>query len=70
MLKSSCVWIAAFALALLAAAPATADIKAFNAKVLARDYKGAAAEAAATWPTLDKSCKDIAIIANEFGFWT
>lgn len=70
MLKSSRVWIVAALAAVLTGVPAEADIKAFNEKVKAQDYKGAASEAAATWPTLDKSRKDIAIIANEFGFWT
>lgn len=45
-----------------------ADIKSFNDAMIARDYKKAAAEAAATWPTLDKSRDDLAIIAREFGF--
>jgi TonB family protein len=48
--------------------PAFADIAAFNAAVKASDFKKAAAEAAATWPTLDKSREDIALIAREFGF--
>jgi TonB family protein len=53
---------------LLMATPAFADIAAFNAKVQQRDFKGAAAEAAATWPGLDKGRADIALIAREFGF--
>lgn len=48
--------------------PASADIGAYNAAVKAGDYKKAAAEAAATWPTLDQSRADIALIAREFGF--
>ncbi len=52
----------------LLAAPSLADIKSFNAAVQANDYKRATAEAAATWPTLNKSRKDIAIIAREFAF--
>src|SRR5689334_1369714 len=68
MFRSSRIWIAAIGLAVLAVLPASADIKTFNEKVGARDFKAAAAEAAATWPTLDKSRKDIAIIAREFGF--
>lgn len=53
---------------LLASTSAQADIKSFNASVKARDFKAAAADAVATWPTLDKSRADIAIIAREFGF--
>lgn len=48
--------------------PAFADIASFNAAVKAADFKRAAAEAAATWPQLDKSREDIALIAREFGF--
>lgn len=47
---------------------AASDIRSFNAAMQAKDYKTAAAEAAATWPTLDKSRGDLAIIAREFGF--
>ena len=54
--------------AVLLCGSAFADIRSFNAAVLARDYKKAAAEAATTWPTLDKSRADIAVIAREFGF--
>jgi TonB family protein len=52
----------------LLAAPAFADIKSFNVAMKAKDYAKAAAEAAATWPTLDKSREDLAVIAREFGF--
>jgi TonB family protein len=52
----------------LLAAPAGADITAFNNAVSAGDYKTAAAAAKATWPTLDKSRPDIGLIAREFGF--
>jgi TonB family protein len=58
---------ASLAVALIAL-PAFGDIKSFNAAVTAGDYTKAAAEAATTWPTLDKSRKDIALIAREFGF--
>jgi TonB family protein len=68
MFRSPRVWLAAIGLAVFLTLPAAADIKAFNEKVSARDFKAAAAEAAATWPTLDKTRKDIAIIAREFGF--
>ncbi len=68
MLKSPRFWMIAAAAACLVCIPASADIKTFNEKMTAQDFKGAAAEAEATWPTLDKSRDDIAIIANEFGF--
>ena len=58
----ACIASALFAL------PAFADIRSFNAAVVARDFQKAAAEAASTWPTLDKSREDIALIAREFGF--
>ncbi len=61
-------WLAAAGVALLSIQPASADIKAFNEKMAARDFKAASAEAAATWPALDKSRQDIATIAREFGF--
>lgn len=54
--------------AVLLSGSSFADIKSFNDAMIARDYKKAAAEAAATWPTLDTSRDDIAIIAREFGF--
>jgi TonB family protein len=54
--------------AALLALPASADIAAYNKAVQAGDFKTAAKEAAATWPTLDKSGEDIAIIAREFGY--
>jgi TonB family protein len=52
----------------LIAGPAFADIKSFNTAVNAGEFKKAAAEAASTWPTLDKSRADIGLIAREFGF--
>lgn len=55
-------------LAATVASRASADISSFNAAVKANDYAKAAAEAAATWPTLDKSRADIGEIAREFGF--
>ncbi len=60
--------LAACIAALALSVPASADIKTFNGHVQAGNFKAAAAEAAATWPTLDKSRKDIALIAREFGF--
>lgn len=54
--------------AVLLSGSSFADIKSFNDAMIARDYKKAAAEAAATWPTLDMSRDDIPIIAREFGF--
>jgi TonB family protein len=59
----------AAALSLVAlAGPARADIKSFNAAMQVKDYKAAAAAAASAWPGLDKSRKDLAVIAREFGF--
>ena len=50
-------------------APAAfADIKAFNAAVTAGDYKTAATEAETAWRTWNKSDKDTALVAREFGF--
>lgn len=63
-------WALAAFLGVLLATPASADIASFNAAVKANNYKLAAQEAANTWPTLDKSRDDIAIIANEFGFFS
>ena len=57
-----------FAAALLVGASAHADIRSFNAAMNAGDFKTAAAEAVSTWPTLDASRDDLAIIAREFGF--
>ena len=58
----------ALAAAILLSAPASADIKSFNAAMQAGNFKLAASEAASTWPTLDKTRDDLAIIAREFGF--
>ena len=57
-----------FAIALLAviAAPAHADIRAFNAAVQSGDYAAALAEADATWPSLDQG--NAAIAAREFAW--
>jgi hypothetical protein len=59
-----------FGLACIAAsaAPASADIAAFNAAVKVGDYRAASAAAAQTWPTLDKAAPDIAIVAREFAW--
>jgi hypothetical protein len=54
--------------ALVLAAPASADIKAFNAAAKAGDYKAAAAAAAEMWPAMDKTAPDIALTAREFGW--
>ena len=58
------------ALAVLAgmAAPAHADIRAFNAAVQSGDYRTAAAEAETTWQTLDRTGADTAAIAREFAW--
>ena len=58
----------ALAAAILLSAPASADIKSFNAAMQAGNFKLAASEAASTWPTLDEARDDLAIIAREFGF--
>lgn len=50
------------------AATASADIKSFNDAVQKGDFRAAAADAIATWPTLNKSRKDLPLIAREFGF--
>ena len=52
----------------LLAAPASADIREFNAAVNARDYRLASIVAAETWPQLDKSSPQIAVIAREFSW--
>ena len=49
-------------------APARADIREFNAAVNARDYRMASIVAAETWPQLDKSSPEIAVIAREFSW--
>lgn len=50
------------------ASPASADIASFNAAVKAGDYRAASLAAAQTWPTLDKTTPDIAIVAREFAW--
>ncbi|MDP3737408.1 MAG: TonB family protein [Hyphomonadaceae bacterium] len=67
MLRSILKLVAAGILSVVAL-PAFADIAAFNAAMKAKDFKAATAAAAETWPTLDKSSEDIALIAREFGF--
>ena len=62
------VFFATFAVLLLGAAPALADIKAFNAAVKAGNYKQAAIEARSVWATWDRQDRDTAIMAREFGF--
>lgn len=69
-ISKTSLWALALFLGLMVATPAKADIASFNAAVKANNYKLAAQEAAKTWPTLDKSRDDIAIIANEFGFFS
>ena len=59
---------AACVVVLLGAAPALADIKAFNAAVKAGNYKQAAAEARSVWATWDRQDRDTAVMAREFGF--
>jgi hypothetical protein len=61
--------IAAFlGLVIVAAAPALADMKAFNAAVKVGDYKTAATAAKSAWATWNKSDPDTAVVAREFGF--
>jgi hypothetical protein len=59
---------AALAAAVLMAAAALADIKAFNAAVKAGDHKTASAVAREIWQTWDKEQADTALMAREFGF--
>ena len=59
---------AAFIAALLIIAPASADIKSFNAAVTAGNYKQAAIEAKAVWAGWDRQRPDTALIAREFGY--
>ena len=54
--------------ALTAVAPASADMKAFNAAVKAGDYRSAAVAAKTAWTSWDKSDPDTAVVAREFGF--
>jgi TonB family protein len=58
----------AAAFAAMIAAPAAADIKAFNAAVRAGDYKTAAAEAEGIWKTWNTADAQTALMAREFGF--
>ncbi|HEV7689915.1 MAG TPA: TonB family protein [Hyphomonadaceae bacterium] len=50
------------------AAPAQADINAFNAAVAKGDYKAAAAEAEVIWDAWNKADKETALVAREFGY--
>jgi hypothetical protein len=62
-------WVAPLVAAVwMAGHAAFADIKTFNAAVTAGDYKAAAAAAADTWPTLDKTRPNAPIIAREFAY--
>lgn len=56
------------ALAVMIAAPASADIKAFNAAVRSGDYKTAATEAETIWKTWNLADDQTALMAREFGF--
>jgi hypothetical protein len=53
---------------MLLVAPASADIRTFNQAVRASDYRAASIAAADTWPELDKSAPEIAIVAREFAW--
>jgi hypothetical protein len=59
------LWLAGM---LVLAGTAFADIREFNAAVTARDYRMASIVAAETWPQLDKSSPQIAVIAREFSW--
>ena len=50
------------------AAPAFADIAAYNAAMKAGDYKAAAAQTTTIWSGFDKTSSDAAGVAREFGF--
>jgi hypothetical protein len=60
LMLALCVW--------LVAAPALADIRAFNTALKAGDYRAASTAAAETWPGLDKAAPDIAVTAREFAW--
>lgn len=60
--------LAVLLVALSMAAPATADIKAYNAAVTSGDFKRAAVEAKAVWAAWDRQRPDTAVIAREFGY--
>lgn len=53
---------------LLAAAPARADIKTYNAAVAKGDYAAAAAEAGAIWAGYDKTAAEAPDVAREFAY--
>ena len=67
MTVASRIWACA---ALLAAsiAPASADIRAFNAAVQSGDYRAAVIAANETWPAIDRAGPDAASVAREFGW--
>ncbi len=52
----------------LVAAPAHADLRAFNAAVSAGDFRTASTVAAETWPQLSKADPDITVVAREFAW--
>ncbi len=52
----------------LSASSASADIRVFNEAVRIGNYKAAATEAAATWPTVDRTAPDAAATAREFAW--
>jgi TonB family protein len=60
--------LAVLAFAGCLAAPAFADINAFNAAVTRGDYKTAAAEAETIWKTWDTADSQTALVAREFGY--
>jgi hypothetical protein len=60
--------LTAIAATAILAAPAFADIQAFNAAIARNDYKAAAAEAEVVWKTWDRADKETALVAREFGY--
>jgi TonB family protein len=55
-------------LVIFAAAPAFADIKAYNAAVQRGDYPAAAAEVGPIWANYDKASEDAIVVAREFAW--
>lgn len=61
-------WVLAAAALAGLCAPASADIRSFNAAVQSGDYRSAVVAANDTWPTIDRTSPDAASIAREFGW--
>jgi hypothetical protein len=67
-LRGLATLIAALACLTAIAVPAHADLRTFNTAISAGDFKSASTIAAQTWPQLDKTDPDIAVIAREFAW--